>query len=425
MNYTSLSLNQSPGIWSPLRFFISAPLFAILAAILLMLSGSEILQNRWLPQTLAITHLLALGFITMVMMGAMFQLLPVLAGSAIYKSKISSKIIHFLMAVGVLLFCFGFYTDKALFIKLSLFFIVPAMLVFLILVSIALYQSRSTFASANGMRFSVSALWISLMLGGILAVGNAWSDIPLLREFTPLHVIWAVLGWVLTMVFAVAFQVIPMFQVTNEYSKSIQTYFFSLFFAGLFLVSVQVYLGFSTDIVFFILSLLLVVFSVISIKLLLKRKKRLVDASFYYWITGFGSLMLCVVIFNIDMLLVLNLDMLIGFLFFVGFVISVINGMLFKIVPFLIWLHLNKKLAFSGKGLSAVPTMNEIISRKKMLRQYVLHVAALILTLLSFFIPAVIFQLAMLIWLMSFSLLFWYLLQAVKLYDTCIKEVEC
>ncbi len=423
MNYTNLSLDQAPDIWSPLRFFISAPLFAMAAVTLLFISGPEIFQNRWLPQSLAITHLITLGFITMVMVGAAFQLLPVLAGSSIYASKVSSKIIHILITTGVVLLCSGFYAANALWIKLALLFIVPGVIYFLVLSSFALYKARSSFASANGMRLSISSLWIVFILGVLLSAGKAWNEIPLYREFTNLHMIWAALGWVLTMIVAISFQVIPMFQVTKEYSVSFRKWFFIILFSCLLVVTVQALFNDSIKFVYVVLSAILLWFSVVSVNLLFQRKKRLVDSSFYYWLTGLSSLVLSVCIYNYAMIFNVELNALLGVVFFLGFIVSIINGMLFKIVPFLVWLHLNKKLAFTDKGLSSVPTMNEVIGRKKMFRQYVLHSAALGLTILSIFFPAVFFNVAMVFLLASFSLLFLYLLQSVRLYYVCISDI--
>ncbi len=230
----------------------------------------------------------------------------------------------------------------------------------------------------------------------------------------------------MTMIVAISFQVIPMFQVTSEYSEYFKRWFFIVLFACILLLSIEPFIGFFSEKLFtvslyLLISILLVLFSVISIKLLLQRKKRLADGSLYYWLTGLGSLILSVLAFNVEMLFSYNLHVFVGFVFFVGFVMSVVNGMLFKIVPFLVWLHLNKKLAFSDKGLSSVPTMNEVISRKKMYRQYLLHACALLLTALSFFLPAYFFYIAMIVWLVNFSLLYIYLLQAVRMYYSCLK----
>ncbi|MFW2374372.1 MAG: hypothetical protein ACN4GM_14700, partial [Gammaproteobacteria bacterium] len=93
MSYTQLSLQQAPSIATPMRFFITAPLFAIAAALLFIINGPEMLHSRWLPNTLAAVHLITLGFVTMSMMGALFQLLPVLAGSQFPRSNITSPLI--------------------------------------------------------------------------------------------------------------------------------------------------------------------------------------------------------------------------------------------------------------------------------------------------------------------------------------------
>ncbi len=421
MNYTQLSLDQAPELWTPLRFFISAPLFVISAIILLLFSGPDVLQNRWLPETLAITHLITLGFISMVMMGAIFQLLPVLAGCEIYKSKNTSKIIHFLVFFGVTFFCSGLAVSGTFLMKLGLFFLVPGLLVFLILASYGLYNARSKFASTIGIRFSIGSFWIALLLGGLLAIGTAWDSISFLKQLTDIHVLWATLGWIMLMVVAVTYQVIPMFQITNEYPDKFKRFFPLLLFVCLLILSMQMIESYSKIVLVLIVSSLIIMFSVISIKLLLQRKKRLSDASLYFWLTGLISLVVCVFVFNYGFYFNKDIDVFIGFIFFMGFSFSIINGMLFKIVPFLVWLQLNKKLAFTKKGLSSVPTINEIISRKKMLFQYVIHMLALLFTLLSFLNPYIFFYPAMLVWLLSVSLLFVYLLQSVQVYYISLK----
>ncbi len=79
----SLSLEQAPPISVPFRFFLTAPLFLLLASLLLMLEGAAVLMDRWSPLTLSMTHLFTLGVLGQVMMGAMLQMLPVLAGSPV------------------------------------------------------------------------------------------------------------------------------------------------------------------------------------------------------------------------------------------------------------------------------------------------------------------------------------------------------
>jgi len=420
MNYTQLSLDQAPELWAPLRFFISASLFAITAIALLVVSGPEVYQNRWMPETIAITHLLTLGFISMVMMGAAFQLLPVLAGCAIYKSSASSRLVHFLFSSGVIFFTSGLALSNTVVVKIGLFLLVPGLLVFLFLVSVSLLRAGSNLASATGIRVAIFSLWVVLVLGVVLGVGTAWAGVPLLREFTNLHVIWGALGWVTIMIVSIAYQVIPMFQVTQEYPGWFKKYFIMLLALSLFSISILKMAGYSQTVMLIIISALMIGIVLYSTKLLLQRKKRLPDAGLYFWLTGMGALTLSVFVFNYAYYYAIDLSVYIGFIFLGGFVYSIINGMLFKIVPFLVWLNLNKKLAFKGGGLSSIPTMNEVISRKKMLRQYYLHMLALLFTLCSFFMPKIFFYPAMTLWLLSLSVLFVYLLQSVQIYYRCL-----
>ncbi|MCW8935657.1 MAG: hypothetical protein OQK98_13105 [Gammaproteobacteria bacterium] len=422
MNYTQLSLQQSPDLWTPLRFFISAPIFAIFAIILVLIAGPEVLHNRWLPETLAVTHLLSLGFISMMMMGATFQLLPVLAGCDIYKSKISSKIIFLFVVTGVGLFTIGLAISGNAVIKTGLFFLVPGLLGFLILTTYALFKAKSEFASATGMRLAINSFWIAFLLGVLLAIGTAWDSFPLLRQLTSIHVVWAALGWVTIMIVAIAYQVIPMFQVTQEYPDKFKKYYSRIMFVCLLVLSSLIYLEYSLQFIVAIISLSILAFSFVSINLILKRKKRLVDAGTYFWLTGLGSLILCVLIFNYDRYYAGDLSVLTGYVFFYGFVISVINGMLFKIVPFLVWLNLNKERSRITTGLSSIPTMNEVISRKKMLYQYYIHLSALLLTLTSFLIPTVFFHLGAVLWGLSLAVLNVYMYQSVRLYYSVLNR---
>ena len=60
----------------PLRFFLTAPLFLVLAGVLLVVDGAAVFASRWTPSALALTHLLTAGFMLQVMLGALFQLMP-------------------------------------------------------------------------------------------------------------------------------------------------------------------------------------------------------------------------------------------------------------------------------------------------------------------------------------------------------------
>lgn len=81
-----------------------------------------------------------------------------------------------------------------------------------------------------------------------------------------------------------------------------------------------------------------------------------------------------------------------AFLFIAGFAVSVVNGMLYKIVPFLIWFHLQSLLM----GVAKVPNMRQIMPEPGMRRQMWLHFLAVPLLSLSALWPPLIYPAALL-----------------------------
>jgi len=101
--FTNLSLQQNPPFSVPARFFITAPLFDIGAALIFLFYGSGMLVSRWSPGMLAATHALVLGFFATVMLGALQQILPVVVGVSICHPKRVASIVHLLWVIGITL----------------------------------------------------------------------------------------------------------------------------------------------------------------------------------------------------------------------------------------------------------------------------------------------------------------------------------
>ena len=108
MNMSGLSFNALPPIDLPFRFFLTAPLFIIACALLVLFSGEALWLSRWQPNMLALTHGFTLGFLTMVMMGALLQLLPVIGGVGIAKPRFIATTSHVLYCAGVVALMLSF-----------------------------------------------------------------------------------------------------------------------------------------------------------------------------------------------------------------------------------------------------------------------------------------------------------------------------
>ena len=105
-----LSYDQSPPIAAPFRFFLTAPVFAILAGALLLWGGPDALASRWTPDVLAVTHLITVGFMLQVMLGALIQVLPVVAGANLRQPMRLAAAVHVALNVGALVLGSAFLT---------------------------------------------------------------------------------------------------------------------------------------------------------------------------------------------------------------------------------------------------------------------------------------------------------------------------
>ncbi|HEU0188287.1 MAG TPA: hypothetical protein VFR06_10380 [Gallionellaceae bacterium] len=386
MTLATLSLEQAPPITVPFRFFLTAPLFLLLAAIAWLLADSSALASRWSPAVLGITHLLTLGFMAMVMCGAMLQLLPVLAGAPVPNPRLVAWAIHLPLLVGALLLAGGLYFTVTPALALGAGLLALALLTFLLAALYSLLRAPARNASTHAMLLALLALALTLTLGLLLAAGvGGWLGVPLL-ELTRLHVAWGLLGWTMLLLIGVAYQVVPMFQLTPPYPRWATRWLGGGLFASLLLWSLSQLAAWPRALELaagLLVALGLAVFGVLTLHLQRQRRRRVADITLQFWQAGMASLLLAIVLWLCaqasDAVAHSNAYALaLGMLLILGLALSVIMGMLYKIAPFLIWFHLQGNAP--GKR---VPHMKEIVHDDGARWHLRAHLACLPLFLLS------------------------------------------
>src|ERR1035437_2971204 len=105
-NNSSLSKNTSYKVVIP--FYGYAALAFLVATLLLFTSSSVFTKHYFHPQVLAITHLMALGWGTMMILGASHQLVPVLIEGKLF-SNVLAYLSFSLAAIGIPLLVYAFY----------------------------------------------------------------------------------------------------------------------------------------------------------------------------------------------------------------------------------------------------------------------------------------------------------------------------
>jgi len=387
-----LSLTQAPPIGVPLRFFVTAPLFALAAALVLLWQGPELFSSRWNPAMVGITHMLTLGFMGLVMFGAILQMLPVVAGAPMRRPERVAAVIHAGATAGIILFGFGLISAVPLALKAGLPTLGAALLLFAVLVVITLRRALPQNMTARAMRLAALMLAGTVALGLLLLSNHAFGWWLQAREpLANLHLSWGLLGWVAILIAGVAYQVVPMFQLTPAYPDKLTRWLAP----GLFVILLLLAPASQLPVLQFVLRILLAAglaaFALATLWLQARRRRKLPDVSLNFWRVGMFSLLSAIALWFSGQIVQAmgawqRYGVLLGVLMIVGFAVSVINGMLYKIVPFLVWFHLQSK---NRANAIAIPNVRDILPESRTRPQMWLHFAALGMLLAATFFPAI------------------------------------
>lgn len=389
-----LSYEQAPPFGTPLRLFLVAPAFLVLAALLALYAPDAWLASRWTPITLALTHLLTLGYLGMIMVGALLQMLPVVVGSPVPWVGPIGWLALVGISAGTLLLAAGFLLGDPTLLLLAALALALGFLPFLAGTLLSLVRARALPHVAWPMRQAWLALAVTFALGLALASGLAglW-DMPDPLGLTGLHAAWGLGGWVLILVVGVAYQVVPMLQLTPPYAKGIMTALTWSLPAALLIFTIAWFLPAPPARGVEALALLLglasaAAFALATLRLQGQRRRKLGDVTLDFWRLGMASL-IGLALLSPAAIMEANpwreaAQQLVGLLFLLGFAASVINGMLYKIVPFLGWFHLQ---AQTRAGAGKIPNMKQYISEDAARWHFRLHLAAVVLLLPSPWLP--------------------------------------
>lgn len=427
MNLKGLSFENMPPLKVPLRYFQTAPLLGMLAA-LLLLCYPEALDSRWQPPLLAFTHLLTLGFAATVMLGALFQVMPVVTGQTLPKTRWLAPLVRWLLVGGTLLLAGGFLSGIVLFYLLASLLLVCSLMTFLGAFGWALIKTGPVGDSAYCLRLAALSLLATALLGALQLSYQYWPEGGLYHPArTNIHAAWGGFGWSLGLIIAVAIQVIPMFHVAPSFPRWVARILTPLLFALLILLSLPVGASLQTTAIIG-MAICGATFAVTALRVLNRRKRKLVDWTVRFWRLGLAHLLVTAALlllypFGEWMQLGAPLALLIGLGFGLGFVVSVMVGMLQKIVPFLIYLHLQRASLSNPSAMMNLPNMKAIISSDLSRTQFYLHALALSLIYFSVAIP-LLRPAAALVLLADFSWLAYSLFRAARCYADALRMID-
>ncbi|TFW22593.1 hypothetical protein E4L96_07615 [Massilia arenosa] len=327
----------------------------------------------------------------MTMCGALLQMLPVVAGLRLRGPVRFMPLAALLLALGTLLLVAGFLSGGTFLFAAAAVLLAAAFGLLLACLARTLFVREVAAPVADivrGMRGAVLALMLTVGCGLPLAVWLAGGPaVPAVR-LTDVHAGLGLAGWVLTLVVAVSFQVLPMFQATALYPRGATRWIVPALAVTLLAWTTLHWLPLaaagSVDAGMWDANWLArcggagvaAAYAVVSLRLLWRRRRGKVSASTGYWYLALAALGAGAILFawpngrggEGDDARALA----VGVLFIGGFAMAAVNGMLYKIVPFLIWHQLQER-ATTG---TRVPKMTEMVTETALRIQFGCHAAA-------------------------------------------------
>lgn len=412
--YSGLSFEQAPPVSAVMRFFLTVPIFGIILTLLVGLHPSEILIASH-PLSLASIHVMFLGIITMAMFGALFQMQSVLGGYSIPNAAGNAFLIHLFLSIGTLSLGSAFvFVSPPLFVVAAVF--LGSSILYTAKLILPLLFRGSSHDTLRGMKIALISLAIVALLGIVMASEYANETFGSLHEvLRTIHYSFGLIGWIAVLIIAVAFQVVEMFYVTAPYSSWCKRNALLIIALSLGLKALWTLAALLFAWIFDVLiGLLLIGFIATTMKRLLNRKRRVSDVSIWFWFFGIGLLFVSLSAYTIYSLSGIELFQPMALVAFALFALSIILGMIGKIVPFLIWFHLN------AAGYMDTPIMSNIITHTRAKLLFVLFVSTALFTLVgSLYHPFL--SMGAIMGSAMFALLFYNIFTALALYAHTVR----
>lgn len=385
-----LSTQRAPSPTLVVPYFIFSAIAFLIFSVLLFFSIPELSMHFMNPKILALTHFAALGWISMIIMGALYQLVPVIFETGLYSQKLG-KFNFIIFGTGILGMVWSFWTlhfKNWLFLFGGLVFLAFMIFSFNIFKSI----SRSAKSHFAGKLVLSAIFWLLItgLLGFLLTLNYTF---PFLKQdqfnLLKTHAHFGMIGWLLFLVMGVSAVLIPMFLVSHDLKEGFLKKALYICNFALLLISIDLIVFAGTQ---WIPVYLLIFFFGFSYFLRYifdsyRKKLRKLDIGMKHSMISFVFLLipgvLAVFLSLSGWKMMPDIHQLIipyGMSIFIGFFSNLILGQMYKTLPFILWLHRYKHLV----GKNEIPMPKDLYSESLAQWQYYIYLLAVLFFALGF-----------------------------------------
>lgn len=367
---TAPATANAPSISLPLRFVVTGLLALALGVGWLIAQPSVLAAYHYNQYVIAATHLFVLGFLCTIVMGAMYQLVPVALETRLYSERLAKwqfvfhliggagmvwmfwvwnmkQVGHFgsVMAAGVGLFVFNLVQTLRRVPKWNVTATaVSAALVWLtltIFAGLSIATGKSSYESTTGL---ATATGVRSLLAGLRSLGAFMGRFDQISAMHA-HAHLGGVGFFTLLIVGVSYKLIPMFalsEIQNRRRAALSVLLLNVGLAGSFLT---ILLRSPWKLAFAAVIVAALAVYGLELRAILRARKR---AALDWGLRGFLTAIATLIPLSLLSLVLawpglpLNtftgqLENLYGFLGLIGVVSFAVVGMLYKIIPFLVW----------------------------------------------------------------------------------------
>lgn len=345
--------------------FLAFGVFHLILFHLVFAVGGEQIAQTWFrsPVALVVTHLFTLGYVTAVIMGAMYQLVPVMLETRLWSYKLGYvQLLGY--AAGLWLLLWGFWALDPVRLALAGTVLIVSVLLFLVNMALTMVRRRhwhpaATFLTASLVYLTAVASW-GLMLSLNFGTGFLGAET---RSHLAVHALLGFGGWFTLTIIGVAYRLVPLFTLVHHRAGPTTWAVFALVNTGILGLATAISAGGEMGALISALGLLVAgvaLFAWEMARIIRRRLRRDTDLGLTGLQMALGWLLAATVMLVALMYLDTNAGEWVSFIYALalGWVSISIVGQLYKIVPFLVW---TARFA-SRAGREKVPVLRDLYS---------------------------------------------------------------
>jgi hypothetical protein len=387
---TGISSDHAPALDLPARFMALGMLGLVTVAALSPWAFPLLLDGFYAPRLLAFVHLNTLGVIAAIILGASYQLVPVVLQTELASVRLG-RVSFWLYLSGLLLFLPGLLTTWRPALGLGASLVFAGLVVYVVVVAWTLKRAPRRDVVAWHIAAALVALGGGVVLGLLLALNKGTGFLgSLTLRLMAGHATLMLGGWVAVMLSGVAYRLVGMFTLSEDRLWHRVAWFaLGLSSTGPWVFATGLVTSAGREVLLagaILMAAGQVLFGVQLVHLYRVRRRRGFDIHIPFALVAAGSGVLCTLLLAGGVAAEVapgsSLWVAAGWLAIAGLTVTAIQGFFYKIATFLVWLHRYAPLA----GRQRVPRLEEMYGRRLARAGWALWTTALALSSLAIFL---------------------------------------